>query len=118
MSIHRRLTAKNGLVLLLVSLTLALIYHLRAELWNPYPSPLASAPASPHSSDGGIQQHIIGSKKERRTAVVVASQKSENATWLDQYFPHWEKNIYRVDDSRAPLTVPKNKGRESMVYLT
>jgi len=54
----------------------------------------------------------------RRTAVVVASQKSENATWLDEYFPAWEKNIYAVDDPTAPLTVPKNKGRESMVYLS
>ena len=56
--------------------------------------------------------------KARRTAVVVASQSSENATWLEEYFPEWEKNIYRVDDANAPLTVPKNKGRESMVYLT
>jgi hypothetical protein len=49
--------------------------------------------------------------------VVVASQKSENATWLETYFPDWEKNIYAVDDQTAPLTVPTNKGRESMVYL-
>lgn len=57
-------------------------------------------------------------KKERRTAVVVASQASENATWLEEFFPHWEQNVYRVDDTTAKLTVPKNKGRESMVYLT
>lgn len=54
----------------------------------------------------------------RRTAVVVGSLASDNATWLDEYFPQWEKNIYRVDKPDAPLTVPKNKGRESMVYLT
>ncbi|KAF2686670.1 hypothetical protein K458DRAFT_298200 [Lentithecium fluviatile CBS 122367] len=61
-----------------------------------------------------------GGKKgaARRTAVVVASQASEDATWLDTYFPRWEKNIYRVDDLNAKLTVPKNKGREGMVYLT
>lgn len=57
-------------------------------------------------------------KKERRTAVVVASQASENATWIGEAFPKWEQHIYRVDDPDAPLTVPKNKGRESMVYLT
>lgn len=54
----------------------------------------------------------------RRTAVVVASQTGENSTWLEEYFPQWEKNIYKVDDQNAPLTVPVNKGRESMVYLT
>ncbi|KAK7948001.1 uncharacterized protein PG986_008887 [Apiospora aurea] len=32
--------------------------------------------------------------------------------------PAWRKRIYTVDDPHAPLTVPKNKGRESMVYLT
>jgi hypothetical protein len=57
-------------------------------------------------------------KKKRTTAVVVASQASENATWIGEAFPTWEQNIYRVDDPDAPLTVPKNKGRESMVYLT
>lgn len=57
-------------------------------------------------------------KKERRTAVVVASQASENATWISEAFPKWEQNIYSVDDPNAVLTVPKNKGRESMVYLT
>ncbi len=58
------------------------------------------------------------SRKERKTAVVVASQASENATWIGEAFPKWERNIYMVDDPNAKLTVPKNKGRESMVYLT
>lgn len=57
-------------------------------------------------------------KRKRTTAVVVASQASENATWIGEAFPTWQQNIYRVDDPDAPLTVPKNKGRESMVYLT
>jgi hypothetical protein len=57
-------------------------------------------------------------KRKRTTAVVVASQASENATWIGEAFPKWQQNIYRVDDPDAPLTVPKNKGKESMVYLT
>ncbi|KAF3009881.1 hypothetical protein E8E13_010762 [Curvularia kusanoi] len=57
-------------------------------------------------------------RRKRTTAVVVASQANENATWIEEAFPTWEQNIYRVDVPDAPLTVPRNKGRESMVYLT
>jgi hypothetical protein len=84
-----------------VLLLTALLVHLKHVLW-----------------DHGQKLQMDAEPKSRRTAVVVASQASENATWLNEYFPLWEKNIYRVDDPRAPLTVPKNKGRESMVYLT
>jgi hypothetical protein len=55
---------------------------------------------------------------QKRTAFVVASRMTENTTWLEQFFPDWEKSIYHVDEPLAALTVPKNKGRESMVYLT
>lgn len=69
---------------------------------------------------GSTSSVVLGAKgrKERSTAVVVASQANEDATWIGEAFPTWEQNIYRVDDPHAPLTVPKNKGRESMVYLT
>ncbi|KAJ4993232.1 hypothetical protein SVAN01_01207 [Stagonosporopsis vannaccii] len=68
---------------------------------------------------GSTSSSVLETKgKERRTAVVVASQASENATWIGEAFPKWEQNIYRVDDPGAALTIPKNKGRESMVYLT
>lgn len=50
--------------------------------------------------------------------MVVASMKHENVSWLDEYLPEWKKNIYVVDDNRAKLTVPMNKGREAMVFLT
>ena len=66
----------------------------------------------------GPKGGLVESKKERRTAVVIASQAIENTTWIAEFFPQWEQNIYRLDDPSAKLTVPKNKGRESMVYLT
>ena len=50
--------------------------------------------------------------------LVVARMQHEDASWLDQYLPQWQKSIYTVDDPSASLTVPRNKGRESMVYLT
>ncbi|KAJ5586661.1 uncharacterized protein N7459_002426 [Penicillium hispanicum] len=55
---------------------------------------------------------------QRRKDLVVASMKSDDTSWLAEYFPEWARNIYVVDDKSAPLTVSRNKGRESMVYLT
>lgn len=53
-----------------------------------------------------------------RKTLVVASTSADNTTWFHEDLPEWEKAIYVVDDPNAPLTVPTNKGRESMVYLT
>ncbi|KAJ5716654.1 Lipase class 3 [Penicillium malachiteum] len=54
----------------------------------------------------------------KRKDMIVASMKSDDTSWLAEYFPDWSRSIYVVDDKKAPLTVMKNKGRESMVYLT
>lgn len=109
-----------------------LIWHLKVELWDSAPISIGdSHTSSEKPPNDNIQDALteaqarkkpagVGATKSprRRTAVIVASQRTENATWLEEYFPHWERNIYRVDDTTAALTVPKNKGRESMVYLT
>lgn len=50
--------------------------------------------------------------------LVVASVKSDNTSWIHEYFPQYPANIYVTDDPYAPLSVPKNKGRESVAYLT
>jgi len=145
MPIHRRFTAKNALFVLLVWLFLALAYHLKEELWSSTPSLVElgqehltgaepqKTPVEPEKlangkgtdagkgeKDNSKDETKDGGKKSnaKRTAVVVATQKSEDPKWLDEYFPSWEKFIYSVDDRNAKLTVPKNKGRESMAYLT
>ncbi|KAI1272517.1 hypothetical protein F5Y07DRAFT_379716 [Xylaria sp. FL0933] len=60
-----------------------------------------------------------GKKQEGRDLeLVVASVKAEDTSWFHAYLPSWHKNIYVADDPSAPLTVPTNKGREAMVYLT
>lgn len=50
--------------------------------------------------------------------MVVASTSKENVTWLYDHLLDWPKNIYVVDDATAKLTVPQNKGREAMAFLT
>lgn len=121
----RCFTARNAVVSLSILLLTALFLHLKTELWDRARAPVAGVDLLP-LPDEPTTDRLHDNKKpqvfpghaSRRTAVVVASQASENASWLYEYFPDWEKNIYRVDDPSAPLTVPKNKGRESMVYLT
>ena len=51
-------------------------------------------------------------------AAVVASMKGDDTSWLHEYFPDWQPTIYVMNDRKAKLTVAKNKGRESMAYLT
>jgi hypothetical protein len=125
-----RFSARNAVVLFNVLLLTALFLHLKTVLWDkpgraaPELADLEILPDDDHH-EAKIPYEETGRKlqansgiRTRRTAIVVASQESENATWLEEHFPHWEQNIYSVDNPNAPLTVPKNKGRESMVYLT
>ncbi|KAI0400902.1 hypothetical protein F4802DRAFT_601540 [Xylaria palmicola] len=56
--------------------------------------------------------------RDRELELVVASVQAEDTSWLHAHLPDWHKNIYVADDPGAALTVPRNKGREAMVYLT
>lgn len=50
--------------------------------------------------------------------LVVASKTQDNTSWLHEHLPDWDVRRFVVDGSSQQLTVPKNKGREAMVYLT
>ncbi|KAK2796774.1 hypothetical protein FQN51_008998 [Onygenales sp. PD_10] len=54
-------------------------------------------------------------------ALVIAALQSEDPSWahdLAAHDPNLTAAVYTVDNGTAPLTVPKNKGHEAMVYLT
>ena len=51
-------------------------------------------------------------------SLIVAAMKGEDTSWLDEFFSDWDRNVYVMNDPTAKLTVAKNKGRESMAYLT
>lgn len=62
----------------------------------------------------GYQYSSVQSKQ-----LIVASIMQDDVSWLsDQQLSNWSKSIYVTDDLQGNLTVPKNKGREAMVYLT
>jgi hypothetical protein len=50
--------------------------------------------------------------------VVVGKRTLDDTDWIDEEVTGFDKAIYIVDNSTAPLTVPVNKGNEAMVYLT
>ena len=57
--------------------------------------------------------------------IVMARTKEEDVSWIDEELgdvmaPNgpFERYIYVADDQTAPLHPPKNKGHESMIYLT
>ncbi|KAI9675114.1 MAG: hypothetical protein M1817_001522 [Caeruleum heppii] len=70
------------------------------------------------SSEFRLNYADDGSSHRNSKELVVASLKDDDVSWIHEHFPDWSKAIYVADDPQASLTVPKNKGRESMVYLT
>ncbi|EEQ90995.1 uncharacterized protein BDCG_06115 [Blastomyces dermatitidis ER-3] len=59
-----------------------------------------------------------GHGHDPQAAVVVAGLRSSNTKWLPKAFPQWDMHIYIADDEPTQLRIPRNKGREAMVYLT
>ncbi|KAF9894442.1 hypothetical protein FE257_007945 [Aspergillus nanangensis] len=49
--------------------------------------------------------------------IVIAKLAAEDTSWVSNDLADWRNVIYTVDDLNAPRHTPKNKGRESLVYL-
>ncbi len=110
---------------LVTSLFLLLALRHRQSITGPA-NHAAAAPFEPEHGGGQTTGVVTpggkppeGKKKnEHDLELVVASVKAEDTSWFHTHLPSWHKNIYVADDPGAPLTVPRNKGREAMVYLT
>lgn len=113
---------------LLIAFILTTIFYLSLCSFDPIIPLKAALPysryghRSRHGSHGGkpTKPYVLRAarKDDNTVEMVIASKKSENVTWLHDYLPNWKKNIYVVDNSSADLTVPQDKGREAMVFLT
>lgn len=120
-----RLTIKWLLrVALLGTITFAVWGSLSS--WYPQKASLqqATRPAEDATNDMSEYAEAINASvpgKERGNALVVVSLKSEDTSWLGGLLEEWERLIYVVDGEAlkegAKLRIPKNKGREGMVYL-
>lgn len=80
--------------------------------------------AASHSKDEDFglshndSQGLEASLAKPHVDLVVASTTTDNTTWVSDRLRNWRAMIYNTDDPDAPLTVPLNKGKETMVYLT
>ncbi|THW03523.1 hypothetical protein D6D26_03421 [Aureobasidium pullulans] len=85
------------------------LYHIRLS------HPLLEEPINHEDDQASNAQKSIS---EPSIGTVVASQTRDNTTWLPSLFPDWHHNIFLADQPDAALSVPQNKGREGMTYLT
>lgn len=99
-------TASIFALTLTILLVIVLRYCFSLDRWEPR----AFAPFEGAESDDGSTRKDV--------ELVVASMSYEDTSWLHRFLPDWKKNVYIVDDPLVNLTLPMNKGRESMVYLT
>jgi hypothetical protein len=106
-SIRRLFVRPLPLVLLVVLLVIIIYRHFLAEARSVTASSSVAVPSS--RSYAGI-----GPSKE----LVVVSLRGEDTSWIREHLPDWNSSIFVVDDPHAKLTVPVNKGREAMAYLT
>ncbi|EED16114.1 conserved hypothetical protein [Talaromyces stipitatus ATCC 10500] len=138
---HRSNYALPGLGISVCTFTLILAaWHLffSGDKWRSIPQKVGlgdvihsrpSSAASYYMPDGSappfnISEFVSGIPKKQGSpyskTLVMAKTKEENTTWTETKLngSGWDVSIYVVDDPRAPLHPPKNKGHEAMVYLT
>lgn len=103
-----------------IFLTIFIVLALYLLFFSTTDSPVKTETSSYAEKHGSTKKpdELARPAVPRHKDMVVASMKSDDTSWLLEYFPDWTKSIYVVDDKDAPLTVTRNKGRESMVYLT
>jgi hypothetical protein len=107
-------TQRSFFLLVLACFTLlSLTYH--------YGSNVISHPAAspePVKSKGPFSPGVAESLSEIYTwTLVMARLKWDDVSWT-QELEGLNRSIYTDDDENSSLAVPKNKGHESMVYLT
>ncbi|OOF96765.1 hypothetical protein ASPCADRAFT_46340 [Aspergillus carbonarius ITEM 5010] len=69
------------------------------------------------SSQWTIDSMLDTTQKRIDGVIVVGRLKFERPDWLRYELPDWRHAIYTRDDRRHPLSIPKNKGKASTVYL-
>lgn len=112
-----------------ILLTIFIVFALYFFFFADADSPAKSISSYDKANNNYAQRHKAAAQSKaaeeqarpaprREKELVVASMKRDDTSWLAEHLPDWTRSIYVVDDRHAPLTVARNKGRESMVYLT
>ncbi|KAF2877851.1 hypothetical protein BDV95DRAFT_532811 [Massariosphaeria phaeospora] len=110
--------------LVLVALLLVLgLWYLRLAQQPQYPDTTRYRPVRGDPLDFSIPLHYTeGLAKPPGTnyshVIVVPKTVKEDLGWMEKDLPDSPIVIYEVDNPNAENKVPKNKGREAMVYLS
>ncbi|KAK2865391.1 hypothetical protein FQN49_003621 [Arthroderma sp. PD_2] len=117
MPVHRpRQAQRINQLFILISITVVFaLYYL-----------FFKSPPRDHAISSTRQQPQPDSRKIAKASkeLVVASVKSDNISWIREEVPDWRAKVYVADAgdageaSKSGLSIPVNKGREAMVYLT
>jgi hypothetical protein len=92
--------------------TLIVLSILTWALWS-LPSSQRSPGRELGSQTAGKHQYEAVSRH-----LVVAAMSGDDTSWIARRLPEWSSTIYTADDPLALPKLPRNKGREAMVYLT
>lgn len=123
MPISRRFLRRIQILLLVATLLFLLHFFLgfhtttTTKIPASIPGAKLAIPLAKSQKDSKIAHEIPNEIPEEKE-LVVASMVGDDIAWLDEHFGAWKKNVYVVDNASALLTVPKNKGREAMPFLT
>jgi len=79
--------------------------YIQSQKWWAFPLYIDS---TPFGASGEFGDKVI----------VMASQSHDDTSWVSRELQDWQRAIYLVDNTSAPLHTPINKGRESLAYLT
>lgn len=90
------------------------IIHLRSSYQSKH-SVVRIANSSSHDFSPGLAKPA--SEPYTKT-IVMARLKSDDISWVYNELEGFNTSIYTVDDDLATPSVPQNKGREAMAYLT
>lgn len=73
---------------------------------------------TPPLMDLSVPIDMIPARPPIPKALVVASMEKDETSWIHTHLSDWQVSRFVVDSESTHFTVPKNKGREAMVYLT
>ncbi len=97
-------------------LAVVLIVVILSIIWLNRASDLG---AKRSETEGQAEQHTALLLRQRYSAVLVFGKLwNQNTDWTARDLPGFKTAAYVVDDPTASLSLPRNKGREAMVYLS
>ncbi|KAJ5795328.1 hypothetical protein N7457_001927 [Penicillium paradoxum] len=79
-------------------------------------SPIGRGEAQPREPSSTAPSRPKVTPKTDRT-IILGKMSYENTDWLEDGLPEWQHAVYTVDNPEAPLSVERNKGKESNAYL-